>query len=478
MFKPVSGKSTGGDGGSGGTGGVGSSAGRGGRNSDNTFAEDGQTGRSGSVGKPGAGGSGSSDVTFIKVQILKYDQATNPEFAGKWTYGNTDRTKVIACDRNNNLVLEKGNYSKPETNQLFNLYGSLTGGCCIQAPNWLYVTYNNGVYTANQERNSEQCSVFLLTDDGSGQVCLIEKTAGKDYYLVYDGNGKLTRAEKMQTIPPNALLWNNKVTDGLATIRDNRSTLANPLTGVYLSGEDLREVVFMGSDISYANFSKATLTETNFNGTTADGAIFDQALMKKWIANGVTFNNCSFVNIDFTEASLAGITFNKCIMIKVNFREATIQGSKFLGCTMISSNFSKTKLNFADFTACTLTNSDFSEALGVNTITSFEDAVLIACNLKATDFTNIRINANTNFMNAFLDECVFTGKDLTQVVFVRASMKNVKLDKTVLDGVQMAFANLTMASITGSVSMIGANLSNANLSSAHYRAPNWAPKNH
>src|SRR5688572_25817257 len=93
----------------------------------------------------------------------------NPEFAGKWSYGNADRTKVMACD-NNNLVLQNGNYSKPAATQLFNLYGSLTEGCCIQAPNWLYVTYNNGAYVANQERNSEQCSVFYLTDAGSGQV--------------------------------------------------------------------------------------------------------------------------------------------------------------------------------------------------------------------------------------------------------------------------------------------------------------------
>lgn len=133
---------------------------------------------------------------------------------------------------------------------------------------------------------------------------------------------------------------------------------------------------------------------------------------------------------------------------------------------MIDSSFKQTKLNYADFTGSNLTNADFSAALGVDTIVSFRDAILIGANLKGTNFTEIEINKNTHFMNAILDDCVFTGMDLSEVIFARASMKRVKLDRTKLDGVQMAFTDLSLASITGSVSMIGANLPNANLSYA------------
>lgn len=390
----------------------------------------------------------------------------NMDFIGKWSYGNAGKTMVMACTADKKLVMEPGNYAKPAEAQLFNLYGSMKEAFVIQGPNWLYLSYSDDAYRSDKVRGNENCACFYLSDAGSGQIALVEKTDTKEYYVVQDSAGKINRVEKTPDVPANALLRSNKVTDSLADILSYETTMANPMTGVYLSGKDLTTVNFMGSNVSYADFSQAVLTRTNFNSTVADGTKFDQAQMKEWIANAVNFRNCSFVNIDLTDASLGSVTFEKCTMIKVNFYNATIQSSKFLKCIMIDSSFSETKLNFADFTGSNLTNSDFSAAAGVNTIESFQDAILIGVNLAKTDFTGIKINKNTNFMNAILDDCVFTGMDLRLFIFARASMKRVKLDGTTLDGVQMAFANLTLASVTGSVSMIGANLSNANLSYA------------
>ncbi|WP_183559344.1 pentapeptide repeat-containing protein [Mucilaginibacter sp. SP1R1] len=393
------------------------------------------------------------------------------DFAGKWSFSTPDNSLLISLSSvspGTALVAATGDHYKPAANQQFNLYGDVKSGFVLQAPNWLYIYFNNG-YQATKSRGDAACSVFAVQTAGPGTVCIVETSGGADYYVVVDSSNNLNRIIKQGTAPANAQFNQNKVTDGIADIRKQKSTLANPLTGVYLAGQDLTNIAFMATDVSYANLAHTRLDNTsNFNGATASSTIFDQANMQNWVANGLVFKNCSFVNANMSFVKMASSKLVSCTLNKVNFANAILQDADFTSASMVNSSFYNAKVNGATFKSAILINADLSGAIGVEAIISIESAILIAADVSGHDLTKVLINEDTNFMNATLDNCNFTGRNLTNVVFARASMQKVKLDRAILNGAQMAFADLFSASVTGAVSMIGANLSNANLAGAQF----------
>ena len=387
-----------------------------------------------------------------------------PEFAGKYAFVRADSYLLIGlAAQHGTLVLTAGNPNDPAPALWFNLYGSLHEGFTLQGPNWLYVGFGVG-YAADKPRGDAACSVFRLVDDPrTGTTCLVEVAGPSSYYVVAGADNSLARVPLSGPVPEAAQFTLAQVTLSLTAMKAKKSTLGNPLTGVYLAGQPgLDAINFASSDVSYANFSGAQLRHTNFNGVVATQAVFDESLLAYWVASG-TFTNCSFVNTDLQHANLAGAVFKGCTLSKSNFTGAVLQQCDFSGATIVSGNFRLAKVNQATFRNAVLTNADFSAALGVKDIISFEGAILLGTNLKKQDLRTVALNQATLFLNALLDDCDFRGHDLTNVVFGRASLRRAKFDNTILNGTQFAFANLSLASLTGGVSMTGANLSNANL---------------
>ncbi|MEZ0612224.1 pentapeptide repeat-containing protein [Fibrella sp. WM1] len=394
-------------------------------------------------------------------------QTTAPataDFAGKYAFAfPNNQLLCLPTSGGATLGVVAGDLHNPTANQQVNLYGNLQSGFTLQAPNWLYVWYNNG-YVAEKQRGDAACSVFSLQTVQSNTYLVETASDSTVYYVCANADGTLSRVANTGTPPANAQVSTNQITDSLAAIRQQRSTLANPLTGVYLAGQDLRNIAFMSTDLSFADFSNTTLDSTSdANGATANGTRFDNALLTNWVANGLVCVNGSFVNAMLTNAKLSNGTFTGSTFNKANLAGANLQVSDFTNAALIGCPFTGTLVNQAIFRGANLTNADLSAAKGVEAIISIEGALLIATNLKGHDLTNVAIDAQTNFMSAVLDGCNLTGKNLVNNVFVRASMQGVKLDNTTLDGVQLAFANLTNASITGGITMVGANLANANL---------------
>jgi uncharacterized protein YjbI with pentapeptide repeats len=407
------------------------------------------------------------------------------EFSGKYAISTPDGKKLITVS-GNKLQLNAGDPNNPGAAQQFNTYGDLLTGFTLQAPNdsWQYVEFNNA-YIADKSRGDAACSLFSVHSVCAEEwVTIVETAASMQFYVVTGNDGLLSRAAKGDGDPPDAARFivqsQPPICYGLKTMRNQGSTLSNPLTGVYLAGQDLRGIDFSGSDVSYADFSATTLDKSSpFDGCTAKQTTFDQAVLVRWVANGLTFSECSFAAANFTNASLFMSVLKGCIINQANFMSAILQQTDFTQAVMVGCKFQDAVVNDAIFNGATLTNSDFSLAkvppLGVD----FRDTILIGVNLSVienrngpnpkvigTDFTKCKISTNTNFMNAKIDESNFTGLDLSNMIFTRASMQHAKLDMATLDGAQMPFANLSFATITGGVSMIGANLSNAILQAA------------
>ena len=309
------------------------------------------------------------------------------DFAGKYAISSPDGTQLLTV-AGNSLQLSPGNPDQPSATQAFNTYGELATGFTLQAPNaaWQYVGFSNDYYSAGLSRGDAAGSVFRIQPVAGEEWCHIIEAVGAAQYYIVAGAKSLTRLAKDQSAPPTAarFILQNKppVTYGLKDIVKMRSTLSNPLTGVYLAGKDLRHITFVGSDVSGADFSAATLDNTsNFNGCTADGAIFNQAKLQNWVANGLTFKNCSFNGANFTGASLTSSVLNGCVLNQAVFASAILQITDFTNAVMVGCQFTGAVVTDTIFKGATLTNSDFSTAKAALLGVDFSDALLIGVNL-------------------------------------------------------------------------------------------------
>lgn len=405
-------------------------------------------------------------------------------FAGKWAFSTQSDSGIITLrktDAGFQLVTKSPQGKQPDSNQMFNFYGSLQDGFILQAPNWLYVTYENGYFAKNKRENPGNAVFHLesiITNDETFVSIIETDQTGTKYYISVDAANCLIRKVIDKKHLDNSLFRQIKITDGLDKIRSQRSTMANPLTGVYLAGQDLRHISFQSTNLSDANLSDTILDKSsNFNGATAENTLFNRAKMDGWIANGLTFKNCYFLNTCMTNARLVSSRLNGCKFNKTNFKSSILQNSDFSDAELIYCSFEDAKINGIKLKGTSLINADFSKAIGINDIITIESANLMGADFSGCDFTKIRMDQEILFMNAKLDRCNFKGKDLSNMNFVRASMKNVNLDNSTLDGVQMTFANLSFASVNGAVSLIGANLSNTNLKNTHFQGAQLGAKN-
>jgi uncharacterized protein YjbI with pentapeptide repeats len=413
---------------------------------------------------------------------------TNPSvFLGKYAFVLPDGQNLITLSDTGSVInIEAGNKNSPSDNQMFNLYGDLSTGFIMQAPttDWNYIDYDSG-YVANKDRTTTGLSNFTFQIIDAFSLNIIENVGGVDYYLNANGT-TLERVKKTSSpLPDTAVFMQLITTYGLQSMKTRHSSLGAPLTGVYLAQEDLSSVSFMGSDLSNANFSGANLTGQNLNGSTASNTIFDSSNLSKCVANGLVFTNCSFVKANMSYVKLSSSTLNGCNLNLAQFYSdqtagtdySNLQNADFTNASMVGCDFGNALVNSAIFKGATLTNADFSQSRGADDKLDFTDAILIGANLSKIDLTKCIISENTNFMGAKLDECDLSSHNLTNVVFVNASMVKTKLDKTNLNGAQMSSADLSFASFTGGVSLIGANLSNSILQAAQFPGAQLGAKN-
>lgn len=393
----------------------------------------------------------------------------NAPFGGKFVWLTADREHAIALQPNGDkLTISTCDRKKPGTEQQFNIYHIDKSRFLIQAGNNRFVRYDAG-YKANGEFGQTDLAIFRSIQQAEQNFIMAEAVGQEIFQLAKGEENILIRTPFVPADDTAMLLTELAITDGLPKMRARRSSMGQSLTGVLLAQQDLTGIAFLGSDLSDADFSATRMDKrNNFNGATAKRARFDCAVFEDWSAAGVDFEDCSFLGATFKRCNFAVSSLNDCLFDGVDFQSCNLQGVDFGGCQLNTCAFNDTLLNKASFKGSKLVNADFSKAIGIQDIVTLEGAVLIATKMPDVDMRAIRLDKDTNFMNALLDGCDFRGKTLSDMVFARASMKKCKLDGAVMDGTQFSFADLSMVTATGGVSMIGANLSNANLADTNF----------
>lgn len=408
-------------------------------------------------------------------------------FAGKFSFG-TAAGKVLSISAKApfRLTVATGNYNSPGPAQAFNAYGDVKTASCLQAPDpdWQYLSYQKGAgYLANKDRGDAGVASFSFETSANGSTYIVEQSGGNEYYLNVTGSS-VNRLLKTGTPPPASAEFSlNQVTNDLATILGQGSTMADPLTGVYIANTDLSQVAFMATDLSYAQFPGCNFSGVNFNGATAAHTSFDGCHLNEAIAGGLTFSNCSFNKATMGGISLVSSVLQNCVLNEIDFTPlpnklpANLQGATLDGSSMVGCDFAKSLIHDASFVGTVLINAKMKDTVGIDKVgVDFTDAVLIGTDLREKNFTKCKISTGTIFLNALLDKGIFTGMHLEGVNFSRASIPNGNFDSCKMAGVQMAFTDLSFGSFLGGVDMVGANFSNAILQSAKMAKASFGAK--
>lgn len=293
-------------------------------------------------------------------------------------------------------------------------------------------------------------------------------------------------------------------------------------------GLDLRDFVFLGTNIAGATFKGATLgsrdpdapseplgndDRQHYNQANYSGAIFVNAFIGHSYIDyqGVDFSKAQFRNVN-VRGNFQNARFDNATMTNVAFHDAEFLGTRFTGATLNAVTFAASDFDSAtDFTSARVTGAgdpttpDFAVTLdGVK----FDQAVLSAINFGGTSMVGASFQhamiasstmfmdsaghmanaANAHFESAIADGADFRGLQATGAHFDSASLGGSRWDRAVLDAASFQGATLNGAVFTGAqargalfngataigadfsktVGLQGANFTNAELSNSTF----------
>lgn len=400
-------------------------------------------------------------------------------FLGKWTW--TVGSDAVCIDPQTGALVVAAQPS--DGSDRFNAYGNASA-FTLQASNGDYVALNGTTYVADKA-STDPINRFTLEDDGSGASRVVDLGVSRvvdlgaaDRRLWNRNGGKLEPLASSASPPASTVFTTVVVTPGIEAILSSGFTSPQPdLSWVDLAGTDFTSAANL--DLTQADLSNADLSDAAF----PQGTPFQTA-----VAPNATFAGASLVDCQFGSATLTSATFSKAKMSGVD-----LNGADLSRATLNEADLRQAaNLANATFSDGTLQNADFGGTLNIYQ-TSFAGADLSGANFAGASVTGsmditganltgatlcnppdsvtvfpgyLRVDAKTNFSRATLTYLDFSGYDLTDLNFAHADLTGCKLDNAQLDRTNFGFATLDGASITGGVSMHGANLASASLRGA------------
>jgi uncharacterized protein YjbI with pentapeptide repeats len=385
------------------------------------------------------------------------------DFTGKWSIKAKDTGSEyvsLADAASGNLSIVQAD--TPGEMQFFNTYedDAAPGMFWLQAFNGKYLTFSDDGYTAALARDAQPV-YFSCEDAGNGWVRIVDHGpdgTAADLYYWNRQDGNLERIQKNSSPPDSTLFQKNQETPGLKDIQGSQSAKNYNLNWVYMAGANFTKVTFSNCqmkhvDLTNAIFSTCQMDHVDLSYALMPGvsivstSLKEANFYKATLTNYAIISNSDLDETDFSEADLTGATLGP-----LDFKEAMMVNTKFIKATVAN----------CDFTGANLTNADFTRALlsYLNICgTNFTGAIL-----NKQNFTTSKIDENTNFKGAKMQQIVLSGCKLDGITFTNADMTGAILDGVSLKNAEMSYVNLTGATLKGGVILTGASLSNATLS--------------
>lgn len=396
-------------------------------------------------------------------------------FLGKWTLSQGDVTLLADLTTG---ALNVGPAPTDGSDRV-NAYGTATA-FTLQAANGSYVVRSGIGYAATAVPPAAPNWFALVTVGSSYQVVDLGPDPANPGTNVWSvSGGVLSAAAPANPAAAATLFVQNVVTPGLADILSSGFTSSVPdLTWVSVpnvdwsaasANVDLTKSVLLHTDFSGGTFAP----NTPFHSATADHANFSNATLNDCDLSGMTLTWTLFVN-----AKMDGVDFSYS-----NLDNATCTGALMRNSTnLANATFDVAKLDRADLSgAGNIYQTSFkrSSLVGVSfkgsSVTGWMDltgADLTGAYLSnppgSTDIypKNLRFDSSTRFYGTVMQYLDLTGYDLSNTNFARADLTGCKLDSTNLATANLGYAILDGVSVTGGVSLHGANLTSASLNDA------------
>ena len=213
--------------------------------------------------------------------------------------------------------------------------------------------------------------------------------------------------------------------------RADNGTVTPDLSGLNLSGSDLR-----GVDFSHTKLIRTNLGDSDLRGANLTGADLGQANL-----SGANFSHATLIDADLIWAKLVETNFTQADLTRVKAIECDLIGAVFLRAILVDA-----KLSRASFIDSILREADLSRAKMVEA--NFSEA-----DLRRSKLTEVSA-AGSDFLGADLSEVSAIGADfsrasLNNALLVRANLQRVNLEHAQVRGTQFSGAKLTGACLNG-----------------------------
>ena len=267
-------------------------------------------------------------------------------------------------------------------------------------------------------------------------------------------------------------LLGGRFNDRLPNLRHLDLSRNQALSGIDLSGKDLKQANLAGANLSQAilsevnleraDLSQATLTEANLTAACLVGADLREAHLNKARLIRANLRGASLVGAKLEEAILEkafldGADLRQAYLEQAKLPGAALNKAQCDGAYLIEAKLSKATLIGAGMSQSWLADADLSQALLIGAV--LQEANLNDCNLAEADLegTNLR---QASLVRANLTEASLVEADLAGTLLIGAVLTRANLSQADLSGADLSEAHLQGA-ILNQANLKGANISDA-----------------
>lgn len=203
------------------------------------------------------------------------------------------------------------------------------------------------------------------------------------------------------------------------------------ISGLDLSGYDLRQADFTQSEIRDTDFSDARLDDADLSFSEIENVDFSRARF-----TGASMGSCSIKASSFKDA----------MVLSALFSDNTCEIVDFRGAIGLLSAWSNSTFKRCKFAKATFTDSDFRSV-------DLSGCNLRGASLRGADFTQATL-AKAKLQGAYLEDACFdranlVGVRLEKAILINANLKDANLENVNLEEADLSHADLHKANLKG-----------------------------
>lgn len=234
---------------------------------------------------------------------------------------------------------------------------------------------------------------------------------------------------------------------------------ANEAPRFFNSEEQGQRADLSGLDLSGLDLKRANLAKADLSGANLEGAVLAYANLSEANLTGANLNNVDLGSANLRETHLENASIENANLKNANLFKTDLTGANMKGADLRKVNLEEVNLNGADLKEANLEGANFYDV-------KMNSANLESANLSSTWLSNI------DLINANLDYVYFREASLNYVNLDGASLKNANLTSIETDIVSMTNANLEEAALDNAYLTKTLNLATCNLKNASLKMAN------